>query len=224
MGLDLVELVMEVEDAFDVKISDEDATKCDTVGKLIAMVQEKVGDGKPEICLTSRTFYRLRQALMANLGIERRQVRLDSTLAELLPGRMRRKQWNKLRDAGILVPPLELTKRQTMFTGFLVVVAALGVGVYSNDWGLLAISAVTFLFLACWLSRPFAMHVPTMCSTMRNLALYAAVRSDGDDRERVGLRETEIAQKVRVIISEQLAVPIERLSDNTHFVHDLGCG
>lgn len=223
MGLDLVELVMEVEDAFGIEISDEEATRCDTVGKLIAVVRDKVGDRTPEICLTSRTFYRLRRVLMANLGIERRQVRLDSALAELLPSKMRRAQWNALRDAGICVPPLELTKRQIACTGSLAVMSSLGVGVYSNDWGLLVISAATFLVLALWLSRPFAMQVPTTCGTMRRLALYAAVRSDEDDREHVGLRKTEIAQKVRVIVSEQLAVPIEELSDDASFVRDLGC-
>jgi acyl carrier protein len=37
-SLDLVELIMELEDSFDIKISDEDAQKIQTVGKAVEYV------------------------------------------------------------------------------------------------------------------------------------------------------------------------------------------
>ena len=41
-SLDVVELVMELEDAFDMEISDEDAEKIATVGDAIAYIESKV--------------------------------------------------------------------------------------------------------------------------------------------------------------------------------------
>ena len=41
-SLDVVELVMELEDEFDMEISDEDAEKISTVGDAIAYIESKV--------------------------------------------------------------------------------------------------------------------------------------------------------------------------------------
>ncbi|WP_018658632.1 acyl carrier protein [Allofustis seminis] len=42
-SLDLVELIMELEDAFDSEISDEEAQKISTIGKTVEFIQEKFG-------------------------------------------------------------------------------------------------------------------------------------------------------------------------------------
>lgn len=40
-SLDVVELVMELEDEFDLEISDEDAEKIETVGNAVSYIEEK---------------------------------------------------------------------------------------------------------------------------------------------------------------------------------------
>jgi acyl carrier protein len=42
-SLDIVELVMSMEEEFDIEIPDEDAEKIQTIGDAVAYVQEKVG-------------------------------------------------------------------------------------------------------------------------------------------------------------------------------------
>ena len=42
-SLDVVELVMELEDEFDMEISDEDAEKISTIGDAIAYIESKLG-------------------------------------------------------------------------------------------------------------------------------------------------------------------------------------
>ncbi|AOX01634.1 acyl carrier protein [Moorena producens PAL-8-15-08-1] len=44
-SLDTVELVMALEEAFEIEIPDEDAEKIDTVDKAVKYIQEKVGAG-----------------------------------------------------------------------------------------------------------------------------------------------------------------------------------
>ncbi|TFE02727.1 acyl carrier protein [Jeotgalibacillus salarius] len=41
-SLDVVELVMELEDEFDMEISDEDAEKIDTVGNAVSYIESKM--------------------------------------------------------------------------------------------------------------------------------------------------------------------------------------
>jgi acyl carrier protein len=42
-SLDLVDLTMDIEDAFSIQIPDEDLPKLDTVGKVVDYILEKVG-------------------------------------------------------------------------------------------------------------------------------------------------------------------------------------
>ncbi len=43
MGLDLVELVMTVEDRFGITLSNDDAVRADTPGKLVDLIYSKLG-------------------------------------------------------------------------------------------------------------------------------------------------------------------------------------
>ncbi len=42
-SLDLVDLTMDIEDAFSIQIPDEDLPKLDTVGKVVDYIEQKVG-------------------------------------------------------------------------------------------------------------------------------------------------------------------------------------
>lgn len=42
MGLDDIELLMSVEETFDIKITDEDATECSTVGRMYQCVKKQI--------------------------------------------------------------------------------------------------------------------------------------------------------------------------------------
>jgi hypothetical protein len=83
MGLDLVEYLMAIEDAFEVAISDAEAERLETPAKLIDYLCAQLGtspDGPP---LVQTAFYRLRAALALELDVERAQIRPESTVAQL---------------------------------------------------------------------------------------------------------------------------------------------
>src|SRR5262249_16894428 len=82
MGLDTVELVMEVEEAFGITIPDQEAEKIQTVGDLYHYILATLG-GPPLTtpgCLSAAAFYRLRRQLMGRFRIERRRIQPASTL------------------------------------------------------------------------------------------------------------------------------------------------
>src|SRR5690242_6979352 len=71
MGLEMVDIVIQTEDAFNITISDTDVYYLDTVGKYYEYVMDKVRQSTPSQCLTSVAFYRLRKAFIEVFGISR---------------------------------------------------------------------------------------------------------------------------------------------------------
>jgi acyl carrier protein len=106
MGLDSVELILAWEEAFDVSISDAEAGALYTPRQAVELIFNKVKSAAPEDsgCLAMRAFLQLRRAFRA-VGIQRRDVRPDSKLSTLFPGRQRRDILNSVRERAGL-PPL----------------------------------------------------------------------------------------------------------------------
>ena len=84
MGLDSVEIVIEVEDAFDIAIDDDDAGQVLTVGNLHDLVVSKLPEREQEVCHSAHVFYRLRRYLTDHLRWTRRDVRRKAETAPLL--------------------------------------------------------------------------------------------------------------------------------------------
>jgi hypothetical protein len=95
--LDPVEAVIRLEKVFALKISDDEAASCRSVGDIYDLLQSRFSEqlGEPGSCMTSMAFYRLRRALRTmHPGVE---FRPDTPLAtyagwntRALLGRLRR--------------------------------------------------------------------------------------------------------------------------------------
>ena len=83
MGLDLVEYVMAIEDAFEIAIPDADAGRLTTPAELIEYVCAHLGESSDGAPLAQTAFYRLRAALIVELGVSRDQVRPRTAIADL---------------------------------------------------------------------------------------------------------------------------------------------
>src|SRR5262245_23237054 len=105
MGLDIFAFVMEVEETFGVRIADEDAEDLRTAGDLHHYLREQRDQSLDSRCLSSATFYRLRQALCDQTGVERREIAPGTSLASLFPAQSRRASW---RDWQVTVLPVRL--------------------------------------------------------------------------------------------------------------------
>jgi hypothetical protein len=116
MGLDLVELTMEMEDEFAISIPDETAAALTTIGATIDFIVADLRrrDG---VCLTARAFYRVRQGLVARCRASRSDVRLDAPIRPLVG--KRRREWAAIAThAGLRVeaplPPEEASLRDVI--------------------------------------------------------------------------------------------------------------
>jgi hypothetical protein len=102
MGLDGIEIVMKVEETFDIVIEDSEAEKIVTPGQLIELVLSKVGRTTDVACLTQRAFHLLRASLAGQLGCERNEIRRETLLISLFPRHSRKDKIRQiLRDIGV---------------------------------------------------------------------------------------------------------------------------
>lgn len=100
MGLDSVEFVMAVEEAFQIAIPDDVAERILTPGELVQYLLSRVGDGgNTPGCLEQRAFYRLRTGVMQVFAVPRKAIVPASLWEELLPPRRTRHNWQLLHQA-----------------------------------------------------------------------------------------------------------------------------
>lgn len=113
MGLDAVELVMEVEEYFGIELSDDRASRIRTLGDLYEEVLDKLGvqTESRKICYQAcrtRVLLHVKDDLETQLGIGPADVQPGRLLEDLFPLEDRRSQWKKLQQtSGLKYPDLQ---------------------------------------------------------------------------------------------------------------------
>jgi len=227
MGLDTVELVMEVEDTFKIKIADEEAERTQTIGELHALVLTKLEGRKVnEYCTSQRTFYSLRRFLSSYVDRSLKKIRPMNKTEDYFPPENRRKTWEQFsQDTPYRFPNLCrpewviillcLIFAVTTFLGFMLFRNHLPVWlivVFLFPW------AYLFYILTVLFSEPLAVEIPSDCNTLGGLTQslvslnYDTVDYDGGN----------VKEMLYEIISEQFGVNRDTLTSETTFVGDLG--
>jgi acyl carrier protein len=97
MGLDLVELVMAIEEAFLISIPDEDAAPLGTPRKLVDYLERRLVSSNRSLRAEQRAFHLLRRAGMRVLGRPRSEFAPETRWDQLLPVDERGRIWDRLR-------------------------------------------------------------------------------------------------------------------------------
>ncbi|MDQ7072778.1 MAG: acyl carrier protein [Gammaproteobacteria bacterium] len=96
MGLDAVELIIAVEDEFQIVISDEEAFKCETPQLLTDLVYSKLRQSESNVCPSMHGFYVVRKILQEQLNIPRENIKPETKLADLIDKADRTIVWQRL--------------------------------------------------------------------------------------------------------------------------------
>ena len=229
MGLDAVELVMSVEDAFHISISDEEASKTTTVGALYELVLSKVKikdvddeDGSRR-CLTSAAFYRIRRAMVAVLHIERRKITPKTALSDLLPTPRRRESWGRIVQAtNLKMPGLQHNWWVILAKSGILVAIGVAAGISKYAGGITGLTVMS-LIVAYNLARFFpALHISLPASTVGTLAEKVYLANVQKLSEEIGaLNKQELWDVLKKIIVEQLGVKPEEVTPAARFIEDL---
>lgn len=113
MGLDSVELVMEVERTFGVQIYDNEWTEINTVNDFVTVINRHITFYPNSTCLTQHVFYKLRRSFEM-IGDSRNEVLPNSIIRTLLPSSDLKMWWNILQteleiESKIKIPSLHKT-------------------------------------------------------------------------------------------------------------------
>jgi len=225
MGLDGVELIMAVEEEFKIAISDAEAGRSDTVGKLVEVVHSRLRHDAKEPCPSQHGFYVIRKQLMRQLRLSRAAVTPDTKLGELIPALNRRAVWLDLirsltgehATGPALVRPKRLNRLILLLLPSLAFLLALLWVPFDFFW-IGFFPAIGIALLGDRLTIPFKTEFPLEFSQVKDLICLVETL---DSRT---WSKDEVFAKIREISVEILGVKPEQVTLGANWVKDLGVG
>ena len=221
MGLDGVELVMAMEDAFGVNLINDDLSKTVTPRLIGDLIFSKLEATDQRVCQSQRAFHILRKAMMAMFGLKRNDVTLDCKLRDFIPREHEKEVWPQIQKAvdarswpKLDYPEWVYRVRQGLAVVILAACIFLSVR-FGVGWG---VGLVLFflVFVKLNFSGPLKTCIPSRFKTMRDV-VPLVMTSDG-----VKWTREEVSVLVKEIVKEQLGVSEDKYTEDSHFINDFG--
>ena len=93
---DIDDLLIKIEDSFNIKFVDNELTDVTTFGELCDCIANKIQLEKSEDCTYQMAFYKLRDAISKTFSIDKKTITSNFPIVEFLPKKNRRKNIHKL--------------------------------------------------------------------------------------------------------------------------------
>ena len=232
MGLDLVEIVVRVEDAFGIRIPDAEATQITSTRQLADFVATKVPLSDEPSCLSQQAFYFLRERFGRHLLFARHSFYPDARLENFVPKENRQFIWATLQtEVGANALP-DLARPAWLFWSL----AAVTVFVFFNAtislWGVLGLFwafwfgltvTIAFGYLSAVVTRPLKQNFRYYLQSVGEVSRYLVANKPHvfKRNERTWTR-AQILAVVREIITDEAG--IEDFDNDAHFINDLHLG
>jgi len=230
MGLDLVELALEVEETFGIVITDDAGAEIRTVGQLYEYILQCRQQRQP--CPTGEAFYAIRRAIVEAGDVPKRAIRPSVRLETVLPKHTRRRVWKAIHGEwlGYRAPNLRLPYRLgPLLTGLILLLGAAaavkGGPLIGMPHALVLSAAGTAvgLILVLSLTRPFAVGFPPRLETVGDLAL-ACLPPNYEAAARKQWADEEVWLKLQSLVVDMLGVKPKEVTPSARFHEDLGAG
>ncbi len=231
MGLDAVELVIDVEEAFDIRISDERAEQILTVGNLYDVILKMAPSNNTpnSVCLSAGTFRLIRRSLCDDLHLDAVRLRPGDSIESSFPRLERRRLWRELQESlDLRLPTLVRPFWLVLLLTLIACTCAIAVGIYSSRRIGIAFpvglaTAIGVGFVLTTLSRPSAKCFSSSLTTYRDLTNAAITRNYAVLATRLEAWDsTDVWNVLKEIIVERLGVKPESVTRDASFVEDLG--
>ncbi len=216
MGLDMVELVMDAEEEFGVRLEDRQLERVRTVGDFAAVVASSLRDNLAAACPTSARFFRLRSAWSSACNVSRRRIRPEAQVRDLFPWWARKRAWHALRGAGLEPPRLRLSAwiKWPLYTactlGLAVVVLTSFAAPSFISWAVVPLGVTLFAAAA------LAYQLPRDIKTVADL-----VQASTGAEPKPVLSKDDLLERVIEFTALQLGLKKELVHANSRFIEDL---
>jgi len=229
MGLDAVEMIMEVEEHFGITITDEEAQGLYTVGDVVSVILKRVQAAASERCFCLPAFLALRRATRDVLRDDRVRIRPGDRLVERLSATERQELWKRLptllkAGAPLLVYPTPVR----LILGASVALVTAGAAVIWSKVGLGPAS----VFLLCSLvplavialsPNPCRTVPPEGWRTFGEITRHIAGSMAATKKWNLPDSESVLAE-LRPIIASWLGVEESKVVPEARFIEDLHWG
>ncbi len=228
MGMDYMEVVMDVEEHFGIVIADEEMKPIRTVADLVALIRSRVDGAVLSPCPSLAAFLSLRRLIRDVVGNDRLRLRPSRTVVEELSRAQRKKLWARLPEVlGTPPRPLRYPRpiRWGLFVLFLLSIAV-AIGIASIDWVMLPLTLLLALGLTVLLlstTSPLrnvpADNMATLGDITRMIAGRTSITADLDLPN-----GSAILDELRPIFAEILGIDTAKVVPSARLVEDLGMG
>lgn len=227
MGLDAIELVMDVEDHFGISIQNSEAAHVRSVGDLVALIQSRIDAAHAATCPTLSSFLRLRSCVREITNDDQLRIRTDTQIIDALTRTERQRLWKHLGDLlGSAPPGLRRPPAMRKLLLFLVLAAIISAIVFAALMDLailpltLALAAIITIVLH-FLTVPFRVNPPDGLTTFGAIAQRISGMTVAT--KRLHLRSLdEILDELKPIVADALGVRQSKVVPTARFIEDLG--
>jgi len=231
MGLDSVEIIMEIEQTFGIAIPDAEAEKIITVGDLLQVVQSKLQHQSVDGCLHQIVFFRLRKALKEQLFSEA-HISLETDLNALMPKTDKRLAYEQLKaTTRFELPALQLPNpykswfRYAVLATLLFNAALLAIWIFSDDskyqsWYYTGIGVILFMLVLNVLITTFKTCIPA--KSIRLFVQDIIQLNSGMLIQSHGINQQAVSEIVYTILMDKIGCSKEELAPEAKLVDDLG--
>lgn len=226
MGLDAVEILLELEEEFGITVADQDAGSIVTVGDIHDLVRQRIRERDARRCVTLPAFLQTRSVLRQVRNDAHLSVRPSSCIVDMIPAADRKRFWHAIGALhGTFLPPLRRPRwLQVSLSAFSLCAFSLGLLTTLIDaritiLGVLA--AAGAMLMAYLVTSPWCVVPP---GQMQNLGQVARHLAGVHAATRADVTLADVEPRVRRILAEQLGVEEAEITPEARLVEDLGMG
>jgi acyl carrier protein len=231
MGLDSIELLVEVEKAFGISIPDQEAERIITVGDFHNSVWQHLEGKHSDTCHSQSLFYQLRQSFVDLFKFSRQEINLNTSMNEIFPNANRRQIYLSFANANkFTLPDLVLPKQWAAFLntfGLITILGGLILSIVlinffdSTKWTLLfPVIGIILTYFASEMLKPKRTVIhPSLIRdfTQKVLSLnYATLINEK------GTNRKEVESVINHIIADKVGVDIDEVTADKKICDDLG--
>lgn len=228
MGLDGVELIVSIEQAFGVQIPDAVAAGLITPGHVIDYIDRlQSTDGNAPSCLSQRAFHCLRSAFVSEGLCTRQEFQPGADLNTMLYKARRRQIWATFKQRYDLTLPGLQRPRALLWAITIIVLGASGWLAFhlGDTWnerlGLFSTFVIPLGLLSMWLTMPFAVCFSSKPATPAGVVEYLTIHHPKRFmRDHEPLTREQIAATVKALTLQYCREADYR--ENARFIQDLG--